>query len=123
MKRKLLFLVFTNDVCKLYHAFIYSLDLKENGHKVKMILEGGSTKRIKELCENDGPFKKLLNGVKSEEILVGACKAASHGCGDSASSSIVSSWMTASDIPLLADLEGHAGIAYLVEQGYEVITF
>ena len=121
MKRKLLFLIFTDEVCKLYHSIIYALDLKENGHQVKIILEGLSTKKIKEICEENEDMKALLMQLREHDLLIGACKAASHGCGSSKSD--VPEWMRDREIRLLEDLDGHAGITYLVEQGYEIVTF
>jgi hypothetical protein len=118
MKRKLLFVVFTNDACKRNHAFLYANDLARRGHDVRLIIEGDATQC---LLEREGLFDKLLEEARGLGILAGLCKTASAGCSDP--SRDVTRLAEESGIELLDTLDGHAGIASFVAEGYEIVTF
>ncbi len=118
MKRKLLFLVFTNDACRRNHAFMYAVDLARHGHDVRLVLEGDATQC---LLEREGHFGKLFEETRGLGLLVGLCKTASRGCCDP--SRDVTRLAEESGLTLIDTLDGHAGIAEFVAEGYEVVTF
>ena len=118
MKRKLLFLVFTNDACRRNHAFMYAVDLSRNGHDVRLIVEGDATRC---LLEREGRFGELFEEARGLGLLVGLCRAASQGCSDP--SRDVTRLAQECGLTLIDTLDGHAGIASFVAEGYEVITF
>ncbi|MDD5310083.1 MAG: DsrE family protein [Deltaproteobacteria bacterium] len=118
MKRKILFLVFTNEPCRRNHAFLYAIDLARHGHDVRLLLEGEGVQCLREREER---FGELFEEARGLGLLVGVCKAASAGCSDA--SRDVTRLAEESGLALVATLDGHAGIAEFVEEGYEVITF
>lgn len=118
MKRKILFLVFTNDACRRNHAFMYAVDLARRGHDIRLLVEGEATRC---LLEREGLFGELFEAARGLGVLVGLCRAASAGCGDA--SQDVTCLAEQSGLTLIDNLDGHAGIASFVEDGYEVVTF
>jgi hypothetical protein len=118
MKRKLLFVVFTDDACRRNHAFMYAIDLARHEHSVRILLEGDATQSLR---ERDGRFGELFEEARALGLLVGACKTASSGCGDPARD--VTGLARESGVPLIDTLDGHAGIEPFVGEGYEVVTF
>ena len=120
--RKMLFVVFTDDDCKLNHALLYANDLAEEGYKVKVILEGVATKVVNKLeQEGNEYFKKLFNQAISHNIIAGACEKASGGCQNPKIS--VLSIMKKNKIPMLNNLAGHASISEYIEDGFELVIF
>jgi len=120
--RKMLFVVFTDDDCKLNHAFLYANDLKEKGHRVKIILEGVATKVVNKL-EQEGSeyFKKLFGKALDNNLIAGACEKASSGCQTPDIS--VMSIMKKNQISMLNQLNGHASISEYLDDGYELVIF
>ena len=121
MKRKILFLVFTDSACIQNHAFMYAIDLHKAGHETKLILEGKGTLALRRLAKGDERFIGFYKAACEKDILVGACRKASGGCVDEKDS--VQDIANQYSIELLDDLMGHAGITKYVDEGYEVITF
>lgn len=118
MKRKLLFVVFTNETCRRNHAFLYAIDLARHGHNVKLILEGEA---VQSLREREGRFGELFEEARALGLLVGACKTASSGCSDP--SRDVTDLARGIGLPFIDTLDGHAGIEPFVGEGYEIVTF
>jgi hypothetical protein len=118
MKRKLLFVVFTNDACRRNHAFLYAIDLSRHGHDVRVIIEGDATQS---LLEREGRFGELFEEARSLGLLVGLCRTASAGCSDPARD--VTRLAEEAGLALIGTLDGHAGIEPFVSEGYEVVTF
>jgi len=120
MPRKLLFLLFTDVACTQNHALKYALDAARRGHEVKVIIEGRGTTCLQRL-DADAPFAELLGRTQSAGLLVGACECATSSCGDDTGTSLAAA--KRHGVTLLADLDGHAGIGHLIDEGYEVICF
>ncbi|OFZ46382.1 MAG: hypothetical protein A2381_14500 [Bdellovibrionales bacterium RIFOXYB1_FULL_37_110] len=120
--RKMLFIIFTDDDCKLNHALLYANDLKGKGHKVKIILEGVATKVVGKLDQVGNDYlKKLFSKALADNLIVGACAKASSGCQNPKIS--VSSIMEKKGIEMLNELNGHASISEYMEDGYELVIF
>jgi hypothetical protein len=107
----------------MVHAFLYALDLQQHGHTVRMIFEGAATQKVRDLYLEEGMFQKLFDQVKSSSLLAGACRTASHGCGNSKTASVAPEWLKSMGVGLLEDLDMRAGITSWVQDGYEIITF
>jgi hypothetical protein len=118
MKRKMLFVLFTNDSCRRNHAFMYAIDLARQGHDVRLILEGEATGCLR---DREGRFGELFDEARGLGLIVGACKTASAGCSDPSRN--VTALARDAGIDLIGTLDGHAGIATFVSDGYEVVTF
>ncbi len=122
MSRKILFLVFTDEVCKQNHAFWYAKDLKEKGHQVKMVIEGPAIKCLNRL-DSEENFSKLFKEVKDLGIIDGLCKTASGGCSTGQAKRDVKSIAKDQGLVFLDDLHGHAGITSYIDNDYQIITF
>jgi len=122
MKRKLLFLVFTDDACRQNHAFMYALDLHKNGHDVRVIIEGAATKVMTELALPDSRTGQLLRKAHEAGLVAGACARASSGCASGDPERDVAEIARKNDIALLSDMDGHASIEPFVRDGYEVVA-
>ena len=120
MRRKFLFLVFTDEPCKQKHAFLYAVDLHKKGYDVKLVVEGLATAIFRELACSS-PISRLFEEAKACGIIAGACMTASNGCGSDRAS--VVDLVTEQNVALLQDMEGHAGIESFIRDGYEVLVF
>lgn len=123
MSGKHLFLVFTEETCKMTHAFLYALDVHKSGMMIKMILEGAATRKAMNLAEESESFGKLFNRALECKILMGACRTASKGCSNKGDKSQTIDWMLSHNVELLDDMDGHAGITRYLREGYDVICF
>jgi len=118
MTRKLLFIVFTTDSCRRNHAFMYAVDLARHGHQVRLLLEGEGVQCLR---EREGRFGELFEEARGLGLIAGACQAASGGCKNPERD--VTGIAAGLELPLLATMNGHAGIESFVREGYEVVLF
>ena len=122
MKRKFMFLLFTDEQCRLNHAFMYAIDMRKKGYEVRIIIEGPSTQCLGRLAEG-GKFPGLFREAHSLGLIAGACKTASGGCSTGKKDRNVADIAGESGVKMLADLDGHAGIETFVNEGYEIMVF
>ncbi len=121
MTRKLLFVVFSEDGCRQNHALMYAMDLHAKGHAVRLILEGGATKLVSALSDEQSRTGALLRAVRDAGLLAGACGRASSGCVSDDPTRKVADAARAGGVSLLADMQGHAAIEPFVREGYEIL--
>jgi predicted peroxiredoxin len=121
MQRKLLFVVFAEDVCRQLHAFLYALDLHSKGYQTRIIVEGMATRLLADLQRAPLRLQKAVNDAKEAGLIAGACLQACSGCGSSEDRNIVEAIKT-QGVVFLKDMENHAGIEPFVSEGYEVIA-
>jgi hypothetical protein len=119
--RKLLFVLFRDDVCTANHVCLYALGLAERGHEVAFILEGSATALVAALDDPASALGRRLATLQARGILKGACRTAAHGCSKPDPGANVSARAEAAGLPLLGELEGHADIIPWLEQGYELV--
>ena len=88
-------------------------------------IKGGNRYAVIVEHESKGTFMDMHLSDDREALfqLAGACRTASHGCGNSKTASVVPEWLKSMGVGLLEDLDGHAGITSWVQDGYEIITF
>ncbi len=122
MKRKLLFLLFTGEQCRINHAFMYAIDLHKKGYDVKIIIEGSATQCLGRLAEG-GKFPELFREAHDLGLIAGACKTASGGCSTSDKNRNVADIAAERRVKMLSDMNGHAGIESFVKEGYEALVF
>ena len=121
--RRLLFVLFQGGQCELTHALLYALDLTERGHEVALILEGPAIAATVAMDDGQGRFSQLLRAVRERGLLRGACRTAAGGCASTDPGARVLEGLGARGIPLLDELDGHAGVGEYVDRGYELVTF
>ncbi|MDO5040823.1 MAG: hypothetical protein Q4D95_01910 [Peptoniphilus sp.] len=112
MEKKILFYGMTKEKMCFNHILLNALDLSEAGFEVKIIFEGGSVKLIEGFeQESSGPYKK----AKEKGLIAGICYACSKVMG-------VLEVNEKSNLPLLKDMNGHAGMKKYAEEGYQIIS-
>ncbi|MFP4392850.1 MAG: DsrE family protein [Desulfohalobiaceae bacterium] len=115
MQKTVLFVFNADDMCFI-HVLLNSLDMKEKGHEVGIVIEGAATKLIPELVKEDHPLQELWAKAREQGLVYGACRACSHKMG---------TLEDARDqgIELLDDMSGHPSMAGFQHSGHEIITF
>ncbi|MDO5037304.1 MAG: DsrE family protein [Tissierellia bacterium] len=112
MKKILIYALEGKQMCFL-HALMNAKQLKEEGHQVKVILEGQSVTLPKDLAKEKNP---LFQGLKEDGTILGVCRACSKTLGVLEDNENLG-------LALLDDMYGHAGVAKYLEEGFEVLTF
>lgn len=112
MKKILIYTMEGKKMCFM-HALMNGKQLKEQGAEVKILLEGQSVTLPKELMAEGNPLFKAL---KEDGTIVGACYACSKTLGVLEDNEKLG-------IELVKDMNGHAGVAKYVAEGYEVLVF
>ena len=121
MPRKILFVVFAEDVCRQLHAFMYANDLHRKGYQTRIIVEGMATRLLADLEQAPPKLQKAVADAKTAGLVAGACLQASSGCGSAGDRDIVDA-IKACGVGLLSDLDNHASIEPFIRDGYEVIA-
>eukprot|EP00906_Rhabdomonas_costata_P019365 RCo028302 len=130
--RKLLIVLFDDNVCKVLHALLYCIDLSEKGWDVKLLLEGAATKfvasgdgapSVKDSCNMGGcgnaqeKIRTLLAEVRSKGLLLGSCGTATKG-------TCTSEQIGSCGVRQLGGMrEGHASIDLFLREGRELVVF
>lgn len=107
---------FNGEAMCFVHVLLNALDLHNQGHQVKVIIEGAACKLTPELAKAGSPLNPLYEKAKAAGLLDGICKACAHKMGTLAAAQDMG-------LALLEDMQGHAGMAKYVEAGYTIITF
>jgi hypothetical protein len=124
MTRKLLFVCFSDDECRLTHAMWWAGEAHDAGHEVKILLEGLGTRCLTWLSDPEMKgFAQAFSRVKELGLIAGVCQAASSGCAGEAGKPKPIEAARTLGLVLKNTLNGHAGIAEFLQQGFEVITF
>ncbi len=115
MKKVALF-AFNGDPLCFVHVLLNALDMTARGMTVGVVLEGTSVKLIPELVKPEYPLHPLWKKVVDAKLVAGVCRACAVKLGTHDDA-------MAQDLPLLADMSGHAGIAGFMADGFEIVTF
>ncbi len=96
------------------HGLVYAQEIHDAGNKVKLIFDGEGTLWIGRFEDSSHPMNPLFKKVK-ELGLIEVCEfcAESFGATDDVKKANISS---------LNGNEGHASIANLIEEEYQIIT-
>ncbi len=98
------------------HALLYTRELKEAGHEVKLIFDGGATKWVGELIKQDHPLASIFNAVKASGAISGVCEYCVGAFGGNTKD------IEECGLPLAGDYMGHPSIASIIGDGFQVIT-
>ncbi len=110
--KKILFYGMTDQKMCFQHILMNALDLSASGIEAKIIFEGGSVKLVSVFeVENNPLYKK----AKDAGLIAGICLACSKIME-------VYDVNLKSGLPMLDDMNGHAGMKKYIEEGYEVIS-
>jgi hypothetical protein len=109
---KILFYGMTGEKMCFQHILMNALDLANAGHTAKVIFEGASVKLVPVFEEESNP---LYLKAKNTGIIAGICFACSKVLG-------VYDQNVSTGLPMLNDMNGHAGMKEYVENGYRIIS-
>lgn len=98
------------------HALLYTKELKEHGHDVLLIFDGGATKWISEFKKPDHKLASLYNEIIDSDVVLGVCDYCIGAFGGNREE------VKKSGIPVLDEYHGHPSLAKLVDDGFQVIT-
>lgn len=110
--KKILYYGMTGEKMCFQHILMNALDLKADGHEVKIIFEGASVKLLPVFEHEKNPLYKQ---AKELDLIAGACLACSKVLG-------VYDEISSFKVGFLDDMKGHAGMKSYFEEGYEVIS-
>ena len=111
---KIALFAFNGEMMCFVHALLNALDLSAQGHEVRLVVEGTATKLAGEFA-GQGAFGQLFLKVREQGLLAGVCQACAAKMGTLEE-------VKRLDLPLLNDMQGHAGMAPFLAQGYSIIT-
>jgi len=103
-----------NPIC-FAHVLLNAIDLHERGGMVKIVLEGEVTKLIVDLRKQEHPLYGLYEKVKKLDLIDGVCRACAVKMN-------VLEDAEAEGLKILDDMEGHAGMAPYLEDGFAIVT-
>jgi hypothetical protein len=110
--KKILFYGMTGEKSCFQHVLLNAVQLAEGGAEVKLVFEGASVKLVPAFVGGGNP---VYNKAREMGLLAGVCLACAKTLG-------VYEDCLKSDLPMLSDMSGHAGMKSFVDQGYTVIS-
>ena len=116
MTRKVALFAFNGDPNCIVHVLLNSLDMKENGYEVRLVIEGGATYQLESLNDDSHPLNGLYQKVKKAGLIECVCKACANKMGTLES-------VIEQDLPVCGEMMGHPSISRYMEDGYEVLIF
>ncbi|HZJ88147.1 MAG TPA: hypothetical protein VFC80_03215 [Sphaerochaeta sp.] len=111
MKNVLLYAMTGSKMCFM-HVLLNALDVKAAGGDAKIIFEGESVKLVGGFEEEKHP---LYLKAKEQGLLAGICLACSKTLG-------VYEANLASGLPMLDEMNGHAGFKSYLADGWEIVS-
>ncbi len=104
-------------LARAVHALLYTMELKEHGHEVVLVLDGAGTEWAEEWTRADSthklaPVYRKLRKMGITEVICDFCAGAFH----------VKEALKERNAPLLAEYEGHPSVAKWADRGYQLIV-
>jgi len=114
MKQIALFAFGGEEMC-FVHVLLNALDFHNSGYETRIVFEGASVKLIPRLS-GEGPLTGLFSRCRDAGLVAGVCLACAKQLGAFEATEELG-------LPLLSDMNGHAGMASFRDAGYEIVTF
>jgi hypothetical protein len=109
---KMLIVTFRGEMSCVQHGLLNVLDMAEKDIEARLILEGESTRLVRDLEEARHP---LYLQAKEKGLIAGICQACSKQMGALEYNKTVG-------LPILNDLSGHPALEPYIQNGYQIIT-
>ena len=109
---KILFYGMIKEKMCFQHVLMNAIDLYEDKNEVKIIFEGASVTLVPVFEAEENP---LYLKAKSLGLIAGVCLACSKMLG-------VYDDVVKSELPLLSDMNAHAGMKSYIKEGYKVVS-
>ncbi len=116
MEKKIAIFAFNGEPMCFVHALMNSIEMKEKGYDVKLIIEGSATRLVKEAMGETKPFTALYEKARDTGLIDCVCKACAMKM-DSLESAKEQS------LVLCDEMFGHPSMTKYLEEGYEIIVF
>lgn len=116
MASKFALFAFNGEPMCFIHVLLNALDLDARGHEVQVVVEGAACGLVPRFTEPASPLAPLFTQARVQGLVAGVCRACAAKLGTLAAAE-------AQELPLLADMQGHAGMGGFVDRGYTIITF
>lgn len=98
------------------HSLLYTKELHEAGHQVKLIFDGGGTGWVPELNDEDHLLHPLFKEVRDAGLIGGACDFCMGAF------KVDKLKVQEAKIAAVSEYMGHPSVARLIGEGYQVIT-
>ncbi|MCP4764095.1 MAG: DsrE family protein [archaeon] len=116
-QQKFALFAFQGEIMCFAHVLLNALDLNSKEYDVKIIIEGSSTKLIKEFHNSpEAPFFNLYKKVKDLKLIDAVCFACATKMGSIEEVKL-------EGLPIKKEMSGHPSISEYIEKGYTIITF
>lgn len=115
MSNKVAIFAFKGDPMCFAHALLNTLDMKDKGYDVKLVIEGTATQQVKELTDQGKPFADLYAKAKEQNLIDCVCRACSNKME-------TLSEAEAQGLPICDEMSGHPAMARYIEAGYQIVT-
>lgn len=115
-QRKVAMFVFNGDAMCFIHIVLNAMEMKNKGFDVKVVLEGGATRLVKDLDDENAKLHTPYVTLRESGLIDCVCRSCAYTMGtiDDAEEQ---------GLPLCDDLKGHPSISRYMEDGYEVLIF
>ncbi len=114
--KKIALFAFNGDPMCFVHVLLNTIDMKDRGYEVALVIEGSATRLIPEIAKAGHPLNGLYIKVKELGLIHCVCKACAN------------KMETLDDVkdeglPVCGPMNGHPSMASYMEEGYEVLIF
>lgn len=115
MKKVALF-AFNGDPMCFIHVLLNSIEMREKGFSVALVIEGSAAGLIKEMNTEGHRLYTLYQRVKDSGIIDCVCRACAQQTGALEAAE-------QQELPLCTEMHGHPSMASYLSEGYEIISF
>lgn len=115
MSKKIAVFSFNGHATCFTHALLNTKDLNDKGFDVKLIIEGETTKLVKDLADPDVPYSKFYTDVRDAGLIDCVCRACASKMGALESAE-------EQGLRLSGGLAGHPAMSEYLSEGYEIIV-
>ncbi len=116
MNKRIALFAFNGDPMCFIHVLLNTIDMKDKGYDVALVIEGSATGLIPEISKEEHPLNPLFKKVKETGLIDCVCKACANKMD-------VLKEVEKENLPLCGPMSGHPSMAEYINRGYDVISF
>jgi hypothetical protein len=103
----------------MFHSMLYSKELKEKGHEVRLVFDGASTEWLAKWGDPQDNDDRMMAGFFGQLKDAGLTYVVCDFCSGAFN---VHDKLTAQGEPLVAEYMNHPSVAGLVDEGFQLVT-
>ena len=107
---------FNGDPMCFVHVLLNTIDMKEKGFEVALVIEGSATRLIPEISREGHPLNKLFRQAREEGLIHCVCRACANKMGTLESAE-------SQELAVCGTMMGHPSMGDYMDDGYEVLIF